>query len=82
MGIPDLPSPDGIPSSFVDYTISATAALHTVASSNHRPSMLVDAEQGRPIEVEVILGEVVREARKLGVPVPVSHYPLAWIDER
>ncbi|KAF7969656.1 hypothetical protein HWV62_26696 [Athelia sp. TMB] len=71
LGIPDLPSPDGIPSSFVDYTISTTAALHTVASSNHRPSMLVDAEQGRPIEVEVILGEVVREARKLGVPVPL-----------
>ena len=34
--------------------------------------MLLDAENGRPIEVEVILGEVVRMAKEKGVPVPVS----------
>ncbi|KZP13704.1 6-phosphogluconate dehydrogenase C-terminal domain-like protein [Athelia psychrophila] len=70
IGIPDLPAPQGIPSSFVDSMIRDTAALHVVASNNHRPSMLVDAQQGGPIEVEVILGEVVREARKRGVSVP------------
>lgn len=72
IGIPDLPAPQGIPSSFVDSTLIDSAALHSVASNKHRPSMLVDAQQGRPIEVEVILGEVVREARKRGVAVPVS----------
>ncbi|KZP08926.1 6-phosphogluconate dehydrogenase C-terminal domain-like protein, partial [Athelia psychrophila] len=70
IGIPDLPAPQGIPSSFVDSTLRDTAALYVVASNNHRPSMLVDAQEGRPIEVEVILGEVVREARKRGVSVP------------
>jgi 2-dehydropantoate 2-reductase len=34
--------------------------------------MLLDAKKGKPIEVEVILGEVVRMAKERGVPVPVS----------
>ena len=34
--------------------------------------MLVDLDNGRPIEVEVILGEVVRMARARGVDVAVS----------
>lgn len=33
--------------------------------------MLLDAEKGQPIEVEVILGEVVRMARERGVEIPV-----------
>jgi ketopantoate reductase len=36
--------------------------------------MLLDAEKGRPMEVEVILGEVVRMAREKRVPVPVSFF--------
>ncbi|KZT00182.1 6-phosphogluconate dehydrogenase C-terminal domain-like protein [Laetiporus sulphureus 93-53] len=36
----------------------------------HRPSTLVDVEVGRPTEVEVILGELVRMARREGVAVP------------
>ena len=32
--------------------------------------MLVDLEANRPIEVEVILGEVIRKAAEVGVPVP------------
>ena len=35
-----------------------------------KPSMLVDLEANRPIEVEVILGEIVRKAAEVGVPVP------------
>lgn len=35
-----------------------------------KPSMLVDLEANRPMEVEVILGEVVRTAEEFGVPVP------------
>lgn len=34
--------------------------------------MLLDAENGRPIEVEAIVGEVVRMAKTRGVAVPVS----------
>jgi 2-dehydropantoate 2-reductase len=72
MGFPD--SPDGIPSSIVNYTLEDTAALHIVPDSVHRPSMLLDAENGRPIEVEVIVGEVVRMAKAKGVSVPVSFF--------
>jgi 2-dehydropantoate 2-reductase len=36
----------------------------------YRPSMLIDFELKRPLEVEAILGEPVRRAKKLGVPVP------------
>jgi 2-dehydropantoate 2-reductase len=37
--------------------------------------MLLDAQNGLPIEVEVILGEVVRMAKETGVDVPVSCSP-------
>lgn len=37
---------------------------------DYKPSMLVDLEANRPIEVEVILGEVVRKAAEVGVSVP------------
>lgn len=36
----------------------------------HKMSLWVDVEQGRPIEVEVIVGEVVRLAKEVGVDVP------------
>jgi len=68
MGFPD--SADGIPSSIFESILNDTAALHTVPSSFHKPSMLLDAEKGNPLEVEVILGEVVRMAKEKGVLVP------------
>lgn len=37
-----------------------------------RPSALVDLEHGRPTEIGVINGAVVRHGTELGVPVPVS----------
>lgn len=37
----------------------------------HIPSMMLDAQRGQPIEVEVIIGEVVRMARSVGVDIPV-----------
>jgi len=37
----------------------------------HKASMLLDVEQGKPFEVEVILGEVVRDGKRRGVPVPL-----------
>ena len=41
----------------------------------HVPSMLLDIEKGLPIEVEVVVGEVVRMAKYRNVDVPVSHIP-------
>ena len=35
-----------------------------------RPSMLVDLDCGRPMEVEAIVGGVLRRARAHGVPTP------------
>jgi 2-dehydropantoate 2-reductase len=35
-----------------------------------KPSMLVDLEAGRPMEVEGIVGAVVKQAKEVGIPVP------------
>jgi 2-dehydropantoate 2-reductase len=69
LGYPDTDA--GIPSSIVDEIMENTRKLHVVPESSHKPSMLLDAEKGQPIEVEVIVGEVVRMARERGVDVPV-----------
>lgn len=37
----------------------------------YRPSMLLDLENGRPLELEVLLGNPVRKAKELGVPTPI-----------
>ncbi|KZP22212.1 6-phosphogluconate dehydrogenase C-terminal domain-like protein [Athelia psychrophila] len=67
----DLSEPGtGVTSDFVDYMIKETAAIHVKADSTHLPSMLLDAENGRPMELEVIIGEVVRMAKGAGVAVP------------
>ncbi|KAG2130096.1 ketopantoate reductase PanE/ApbA-domain-containing protein [Suillus cothurnatus] len=68
LGYPD--NEDGLPSSLVDSTISRTAELHRDPAHTALPSMLLDAQNGLPIEVEVILGEVVRMAKETGVDVP------------
>lgn len=47
-------------------------SIHAKADSNHVPSMLLDTEKGPPIEVEAILGEVVRMAKEQKVDTPVS----------
>lgn len=49
-----------------------TRNIHAKPDSNHVPSMLLDVERGQPIEVEVILGEVVRMAKERNVDIPVS----------
>ena len=48
----------------------AVDIIRRTKPSDFKPSMLVDLEANRPIEVEVILGEVVRKAAEVGVPVP------------
>jgi 2-dehydropantoate 2-reductase len=60
---------------FSDSTIDvfeSTRAIHTKPDSMHTPSMMLDAQRGKPFEVEVIIGEVVRMARSVGVDIPVS----------
>ncbi|KAF9523773.1 hypothetical protein CPB83DRAFT_774909 [Crepidotus variabilis] len=68
LGFPD--SEEGLSSSTVDFTILNTQALHEKANSRHVPSMLLDLQRGMPIEVEAVLGEVVRMARKRQVDIP------------
>jgi len=50
---------------FSDKMMSDTSTM-----GPYRPSMLIDYELKRPLEVESILGEPVRRARELQVPVP------------
>lgn len=50
---------------------------------SYRPSMLLDLENGRPMEVEVILGNALRKAKQLGVQTPVMDvvYRLLLLEE-
>jgi 2-dehydropantoate 2-reductase len=61
----------------VDERLAVTAKL-----GDFRTSMLADAEAGRPLEVEGLLGVVVELAEKLSEPVPASRavYALARAD--
>jgi len=68
IGYPD--TAEGIPYSAIDVVLNGMIEGHAKPENNHTPSMLVDLEQGRPIEVEVIVGEVVRMARERKVEVP------------
>jgi 2-dehydropantoate 2-reductase len=45
--------------------------LATQRGSAHYPSMLEDVEAHRRTEIDMITGALVREARRLGVPVPL-----------
>ena len=45
--------------------------LATRRGHAHYPSMLEDVEAKRPTEIELITGALVREAERLGVPVPL-----------
>ena len=39
----------------------------------YRPSMLLDLENGRPMELEVILGNTLKRAKNLGVDAPIMN---------
>ncbi|KAG6856711.1 hypothetical protein H0H87_001500 [Tephrocybe sp. NHM501043] len=69
LGYPD--SKDGIPSTLPDEVIEHMRQLHIAPNNSHKTSMLLDVEKGQAIEVEAILGSVVRLAHDRGVPVPV-----------
>ena len=63
---------EALPSSVVDATIEGTARIHVRPDAKHKASMLLDLETGRPLEIEVVVGEVVKKARELNVNIPVS----------
>lgn len=42
--------------------------------SPHKWSLLVDVEQGRPFEVEVILGSVVKLAKQHSIDIPLTEF--------
>ncbi|HET9323980.1 MAG TPA: ketopantoate reductase C-terminal domain-containing protein, partial [Gaiellaceae bacterium] len=46
--------------------------LATRRGSRHYPSMLEDVQAHRPTEVDQITGALVREAERVGVPVPLQ----------
>ncbi|KAJ8700771.1 hypothetical protein PTI98_003762 [Pleurotus ostreatus] len=68
MGFPD--SPDGLPSSTAETVFEALARLNRDPDNSHVPSMLLDARRSQPMEVEVIVGEVVRMGKKYKVDMP------------
>jgi 2-dehydropantoate 2-reductase len=41
--------------------------------------MLVDLEKGKPIELEAIIGVIIRLGKKLGVPTPVNSFIYACL---
>ncbi|KAG8925395.1 hypothetical protein FRC00_004021, partial [Tulasnella sp. 408] len=45
---------------------------HLEETTAHKASTLLDIEAGRPFELEVILGEVVRLGKKSNVPIPTT----------
>ncbi|KAE9367548.1 2-dehydropantoate 2-reductase [Stipitochalara longipes BDJ] len=46
-------------------------AFRSPESSTYRSSMLLDRDEGRPMEFEVILGDPIKKAKELGVEVPI-----------
>lgn len=65
-----------LPDSAIDQTITMTHEVYkedptgAIVPNPYRPSMLVDLDAGRPMEVEAIVGGVVRKERDLGVSTP------------
>lgn len=61
---------DALPSTVIEDTLEGSRRLHSRPDSTHRASMLLDLEHGRPMELEVILGVLVKKGKELGVDIP------------
>jgi 2-dehydropantoate 2-reductase len=69
-----------LPEGLADDLLAATARMAPYATS-----MKLDADAGRPLEVDVMLAEPLRRARRAGVVMPsvaVLHEQLAFLDRR
>jgi len=60
----DIPVSDIIRQKIVDYMDSIPGAT--------RSSLLIDLSQGKRLEVDALLGSVMRRGRKVGVATPVT----------
>lgn len=60
----------GIRLTFTDPLETVFQVAHRTASN--RSSMLQDFDRKKPTEIDMINGAIVREAEKLGIPVPVN----------
>jgi 2-dehydropantoate 2-reductase len=68
------------PGDLVEDLLASTARMAPYATS-----MKLDADAGRPMEVEVMLAEPLRRAARAGVAMPsvaVLHRQLAFLDAR
>lgn len=76
-----LPSKFATPEKIVESSLRNTAKSEGEAS---RPSMWYDWAGGKPLELEVILGNVVREAERVNVEVPriQSMYALLYMAQK
>jgi 2-dehydropantoate 2-reductase len=54
----------------------------TKRGAAHYPSMLEDVLAGRPTEIELITGALVREAARVGVPAPLHSAMYALVRGR
>ncbi|KLO10230.1 6-phosphogluconate dehydrogenase C-terminal domain-like protein [Schizopora paradoxa] len=69
-------TPDQLPDTAIDETYAVSYKAYAEdptgerVPSAFRPSMLVDLDLGRPMEVEAIVGGVIRKARECGVQTP------------
>ncbi|KAF5391833.1 hypothetical protein D9757_001677 [Collybiopsis confluens] len=77
IGFPD--SEDGLPSDFATRSMASTEKNYASPYVNHKPSTLLDLENGAPIEVEPIWGETVRMAREWKVEIPRIEMAYAFL---
>ena len=57
-----------------ESAVDRVLSLLDNAPPNWKPSMLVDLERGRRLEVESIQGTVARLGEEMGVPTPVTSF--------
>jgi len=65
--------------------IAEKMLANTATMGDYRPSMLIDYLDRKPLEVDSILGEPVRRAARLGVPVPrmaMQYRLVSFLDRR
>lgn len=63
-------SESDFPSTAAEDTAAWNRMAFTDPNSKHQPSTVLDIEAGKPFEVEVIVGEVVRAGKRLSIRIP------------
>ncbi len=61
---------DDLLNSVLHATVAQDIVNHENPASVFKPSMLVDFEAGRPMEVEAIVGGILRRAQEKGIQTP------------